>query len=76
MDSKKTNIVQTYSRKISHEKTNLIVFYDGHATLKESLWTINGFLNSDEYLIQEVIFMQGENKKHDSFHVWYKNVTD
>lgn len=75
MDSNKPKTSQTYSKSFGEQSTKLVVFYNGQAQIKNCSWSINGFLNHEKNSIQEVIFMQGYSREHDSFHVWYKENT-
>lgn len=71
MKTVKSHKFQSYSKKIDKDSPQLLVFYNMKAQLNSSSWSLNGFLNDDKFIIKEVVFMQGVDSQHDSFHVWY-----
>lgn len=61
-------------KKVEDNESKLLVFYNEKAILENRSWSLNGFLNHEAFNIQEVTFIQGIDKIHDSFHVWFKKV--
>lgn len=49
----------------------LAVFYEGNTVIDGGGWSLNGFLNSDKFEVKRIDFIQGNDRKHDSHHVWY-----
>lgn len=72
MESKEDRIIKSYSKKFKDDDIKLIIFYNGTTNLRGGGWNLNDFLNHENHSIQEVVFMQGYNKEHDSYHIWYK----
>lgn len=71
MTTVKPHKPQSYSKKIDKNSPQLLVFYNMQAQLSNTSWSLNGFLNNGTFIIKEVTFMQGVDRQHDSFHVWY-----
>lgn len=62
----------TYTKKPENASIKLVVFYKEVAYVDERSWSLNAFLNFKDHTIHEITFMQGVDREHDSYHVWYE----
>lgn len=57
------------------ENWKLAIFDNGNATINDETYYISSFINSDEFIIHEVISMINQKgySNRAYFHVWYEN---